>query len=81
VDPAFTNLKGRSSYSGGSSSYTTSSKGSGHDWGIGSFIIGCCLIPFSLACIWQNERKIVKFHEVITTARDAIDKDVDIAEI
>jgi hypothetical protein len=35
------------------------------------------LIPFSLALIWQNEKKIVRFHEVIVAAREEIKPDQD----
>lgn len=52
-----------------------------HDWGIGSFFIGLFLIPFSLVWIWKNEKKIVRFHEVIVNAEKSIKKDVPIAEI
>mmetsp|Transcript_20677 Transcript_20677/g.27906 ORF Transcript_20677/g.27906 Transcript_20677/m.27906 type:complete len:113 (-) Transcript_20677:1282-1620(-) len=30
-------------------------------FGIGRFILGCFLIPFSLVLLWKNERKLVYF--------------------
>jgi len=32
---------------------------------MGAFFLGLFLIPFSLVWIWKNEKKIVRFHEVI----------------
>ena len=34
-------------------------------WGIGSFIVGCILIPFSLALLWKNEKNLVNYAKVI----------------
>ena len=67
----------RSSSNPAPSTYRGSSEKTGHDWGWGSFLIGLCLIPFSLALIWQNEKKIVRFHEVIVAAREEIKPDQD----
>lgn len=39
------------------------------------------MIPFSLVWIWKNERKIVKFHEVITQAKETIKENINIEEI
>ena len=38
-------------------------------YGIGSFIFGLILIPFSLALLWKNEKKIVTYAKVIAEAR------------
>ena len=55
-----------------SRSYSTysSSSGGGDDWGIGSFILGCVMIPFSLVLLWKNEKKLVTYAKVIDEARD-----------
>lgn len=64
-----------------SNTYVASSEETGHDWGWGSFVAGLCLIPFSLALIWQNEKKIVRFHEVIVAAKKEIKPDQDTEKI
>jgi hypothetical protein len=51
------------------------------DWGIGAFFLGCFLIPFSLVWIWKNEKKIVRFHEVIVQAEESVNKDTKIDAI
>lgn len=47
---------------------TTKTEDKPHDWGWSSFVVGLFLIPFSLAFIWQNEKKIVKYYKVIKKA-------------
>ena len=39
-------------------------------WGIGSFLLGCIMIPFSLALLWKNEKTQVNYARVIEQARD-----------
>jgi hypothetical protein len=51
-------------------------KKEGHDWGIGSFILGLFLIPLSLVCIWKNERKIVVYHKLMDKAHKNLITDV-----
>lgn len=41
------------------------------DFGIGLFIMGCFLIPFSIALLWKNEKKLVTFQKVIGKAKEA----------
>ena len=38
--------------------------------GIGSFIFGCILIPFSLVLLWKNEKKLVTFAKMNEEARE-----------
>ena len=49
---------------------TTGSSGGEDEWGIGSFILGCVMIPFSLVLLWKNEKKLVTYAKVIEEARD-----------
>ena len=53
--------------------------------GIGSFVVGTILIPFSLALLWKNEKKLVNFNRVLEVARKEcrsinIDEPVDEAD-
>ena len=34
-------------------------------YGIGGFIVGCFMIPFSLVLLWKNEKKIVTYAKLI----------------
>lgn len=47
-----------------------SSSGGEDEWGIGSFILGCVMIPFSLVLLWKNEKKLVTYAKVIEEARE-----------
>ena len=51
---------------GGTKKYKLKSR----DWGIGSFILGCMMIPFSIACLWKNEKKQVTYAKLIDGARE-----------
>ena len=68
-----------SSRSSTSRSRSRTTGSSGRDWGIGSFFIGCFLIPFSLVLLWKNEKKLVTYAKVIAEARDEC-KNVDADE-
>jgi hypothetical protein len=39
------------------------------------------LIPFSLAFIWKNEKKIVRYHQVIETAKKEVKENQDYKQI
>ena len=39
------------------------------DLGLISFFVGTVLIPFSVALLWKNEKKLVDFVRVIGAAR------------
>ena len=41
-------------------------------YGIGGFILGCFLIPFSLVLLWKNERKVVMYTRVIDQGRQEV---------
>jgi hypothetical protein len=62
-------------------SASKSRSGGGDDWGMGAFFLGLILIPFSLVWIWKNEKKIVRFHQVIVEAELDVVTDVDIEKI
>ena len=49
---------------------TSGSTGGEDEWGIGSFILGCVMIPFSLVLLWKNEKKLVTYAKVIEEAKD-----------
>ena len=34
--------------------------------------MGLILIPFSIVCIWKNEKKIVNYNKVIVKAKEAL---------
>jgi hypothetical protein len=34
--------------------------------------VGLVLIPFSIVCIWKNEKKIVNYNKVIVKAKEAL---------
>ncbi len=59
---------------------STTSTGEDDKYGIGSFILGCILIPFSLALLWKNEKKLVTYAKVILEARDET-RTIDIENI
>ena len=40
--------------------------------GIGGFICGLFLIPFSLVLLWKNEQKLVTFSKVVSEGRTAV---------
>ena len=40
-------------------------------FGLGKFIVGCFLIPFSLVLLWKNERKVVYFTRTVDLGRSA----------
>ena len=40
--------------------------------GIGAFIVGLFLIPFSLVVLWKNERKLVMYTRVVEQGRQAV---------
>ena len=56
-------------------SSTTKTKDS-DPYGIGAFVIGTILIPFSLVLLWKNEKKIVTFQKCMDRAEKEI-KTVD----
>ena len=41
-------------------------------WGIGAFIFGCILIPFSLVLLWKNEKKVVTYAKCIDQGREKV---------
>ena len=47
------------------------------DWGWGRFLVGLCLIPFSLAIVWQNDKKNVRFREIGMAAEKEIKLEED----
>lgn len=66
----------------GTTTYQTTSKTNSKDdnpWGL--FVLGLALIPFSLALIWKNEKKIVRYHQVIKQAKKVVKKDQDYKEV
>ena len=60
-------------------SKSSSSSSGGDKFGIGSFFLGCFLIPFSLTLLWKNERKLVMFKKVVSQGREDV-KSVDSEE-
>lgn len=66
-------MRGRSS--SGSRARSGSSSSSGGKKG-GEFFGGIILIAFALPMIWMNERKDVKYYQVIMAGKDAV-KNVD----
>ena len=60
----------RSSSSSRRSVTTTKKSGSSDKYGMGSFILGCVLIPFSLVLLWKNEKKLVTYAKVMATAKE-----------
>ena len=48
---------------------TSSSKSNEDKYGIGAFVLGCIMIPFSLVLLWKNEKKLVTYAKVIEEAR------------
>ena len=66
----FAERRGGSRSSSRSRTRSASGSGGGDDWGIGSFIIGCIMIPFSLVLLWKNEKKQVTYAKVIEEARE-----------
>lgn len=65
---------------GKTTSKSSSSKKNDDPYGIGSFFLGCFLIPFSLTLLWKNERKLVMFTKVVDQGRKAV-KTVDADEL
>ena len=47
--------------------------------GVGSFCLGCFLIPFSLVLLWKNERKLVMYAKCIGKGREKV-RNVDCNE-
>ena len=60
----------RSSSSSRRTVTTTKKSGSSDKYGMGSFILGCVLIPFSLVLLWKNEKKLVTYAKVMATAKE-----------
>ncbi len=58
------------------SSYKSSSSPNGlkddDKWGIGGFVLGCFLVPFSLVLLWKNEKKVVTFTKCIDQGRESV---------
>lgn len=54
------------------SRYSSSKKGKGDTLGIGQFIFGCFLLPFSLVLLWKNEKKVVTFAKCMDEGRKAV---------
>jgi hypothetical protein len=48
---------------------------------MGGLFIGFLLIPFSLVCLWKNEKKIVKYHKIIVKAQDSCKKNTNSDEV
>ena len=48
----------------------TGKNGEDDPYGIGSFVVGCMMIPFSLVLLWKNEKKLVTYAKVINQARE-----------
>ena len=48
----------------------TGKQGKDDPYGIGSFVVGCMMIPFSLVLLWKNEKKLVTYAKVISQARE-----------
>lgn len=51
---------------------SSSKKNSDDPFGIGAFICGCIMIPFTLVFLWKNEKKIVTYAKCM----DRAEKDV-----
>jgi len=59
-------LRGRASGRGGGSTATNGSSSRNKEgWGIGEAILGFMMIIFAIPMVWMNERKDVKYREVI----------------
>jgi len=59
-------LRGRTSSSGGGSRATSGSSSRDKEgWGVGEAILGFLMIVFAIPMVWMNERKDVKYREVI----------------
>jgi len=59
-------LGSRSSRGGGGSTSTSGSSSRNKEgWGIGEAILGFFMITFAIPMVWMNERKDVKYREVI----------------
>ena len=41
-------------------------------YGIGSFLLGCLLIPFALVLLWKNEKKVVTFARCMTLGQEQV---------
>ena len=41
-------------------------------WGIGEFIFGLFLIPFSMVLLWKNEAKLVTYLKLLTKGKEAV---------
>jgi hypothetical protein len=66
-------LRSRSSSSGGGSRATNGSSSRNKEgWGIGEAILGFFMIIFAIPMVWMNERKDVKYREVILAGKEAI---------
>ena len=69
-DPLVLKSSSRSSSSKRTVVTTTSKSGKKDKYGMGSFILGCVLIPFSLVLLWKNEKKLVTYAKVMATAKE-----------
>lgn len=62
----------RSGSSSSSRSTTRTSTGTSNEdkYGIGAFVAGCIMIPFSLVLLWKNEKKQVTYAKLVAVAKE-----------